>query len=119
MIIKQSPLGLQEGTSWEDRLKAVECLVCFIVGLVQFLAAMYLEDKGHNILRELLGDLFQLFLVSLVHDRAETWTTANLHHRHLVASHSIPATHPNGTGKDAHFVSTISWRLLRSCLSKE
>lgn len=66
MIIKQSPLGLQEGTSWEDRLKAVECLVCFIVGLVQFLAAMYLEDKGHNILRELLGDLFQLFLVSLV-----------------------------------------------------
>lgn len=65
VIVKKSSFGLQECASRENRLEAIECLVGFISGLIQFLATMNLENKGHDVLWKRLRDLFQLVSVSL------------------------------------------------------
>ena len=65
MVVKKSSFGLQECASWENRLETIESLVCLIGRLIQFLAAMNLKDKGHDVLWKRLGDLFQLVVVSL------------------------------------------------------
>lgn len=65
MIVKKSSFGLQECAGRENRLETIKCLVGFISGLIQFLAAMDLENKGHDVLWKRLRDLFQLVFVSI------------------------------------------------------
>lgn len=60
MVIKQRLLCLEKCVGREQCLKLVKVFVCVGCSLIKLLAAVGVENQGHEILWQTIHDLFQL-----------------------------------------------------------